>query len=228
MPRSQAQSSPAAQARLISSTLQSAASIRDPLTFASTLCASIVQGVDTAQYSPGVLVLAVLAVPDDESFKALLMSRIPLDKVLTYLCDAASHRRHEVSYVRIEPQRWQVVAQCVWEDLVKKLDLRAAIAQVNAWLEFGQVEYEGLWRVPLPSLDEAHFGEHLPCVFDPTGSELQRRATANVCATRVTRCAALAQWMYGADSKRRMFNKLMGVSHTTPILPLTCLSTKFT
>ena len=145
-PQSRTKSSPAAQARLISSALQSASQIREPLTFESTLCASIVQGVDIDQYSPGVLALAVVAVPDDESFKGLLTSRIPLNKVLSYLCDAAAHRRHEVSYLQMEPQRWLVVAQCVWEDLVKKLDLRAAVAQVNAWLEFGQVGYEGARR----------------------------------------------------------------------------------
>ena len=143
--RSHPQPSPAAHARLISATLQSASLVRDPLTFESTLCASIVHEVDTDQYTSSALVLAVVAVPDDNAFKALLANPIRIGKVLSCLCNAASSRHHEVSFPP-EPRIWRVVAQCVWEDFVKQLDLLSTTAQVNAWLEFGQVEYEGASR----------------------------------------------------------------------------------
>jgi len=36
-----------------------------------------------------------------------------------------------------------MVAQCVWEDFIKRLDFLSSVASVNSWLEFDQTYYEG-------------------------------------------------------------------------------------
>jgi len=105
--------SPAMQGRLISSTLQGASMVRDPLTFESALAASIVQNVATEGLPPGALVLAVVSVPDDDACKAILVHTIVrTDKTLACLCQAASDRILRSSRCLFSPKTRSVADGC--------------------------------------------------------------------------------------------------------------------